>query len=138
MKRCFILAFGAVLALASGCGKEANPGSEPGTGHSVTLRVSDNSTRAIFDPYGAFHWQTGDKIGVSTVGGTELGALTLDHTTSGNVVTGTEPVCFNGEIDGEIGVLAGKNRANFNLIFINRLNGAFCPSRRGLPLRSFS
>ena len=35
-------------------------------------------------------------------------------------------------------VLAGKNRANFNLIFINRLNGAFCPSRRGLPLRSFS
>ncbi len=103
MKRCFILAFGAVLALASGCGKEANPGSEPGTGHSVTLMVSDNSTRAIFDPYGAFHWQTGDKIGVSTVGGTELGALTLDHTTSGNVVTGTEPVCFNGEIDGELG-----------------------------------
>ena len=35
-------------------------------------------------------------------------------------------------------VLAGKNRAFFSFIFNIRLNGAFCPSRRGLPLRSFS
>ena len=45
---------------------------------------------------------------------------------------------FADESKKKAGVLAGKNRANFNLIFINRLNGAFCPSRRGLPLRSFS
>ena len=38
----------------------------------------------------------------------------------------------------EDGVLAGKNRAFFSFIFNIRLNGAFCPSRRGLPLRSFS
>ena len=92
--------------MVSGCGKEVNPDPEPDTRHSVTLRVSDSSTRAIFDQYGAFHWQTGDKIGVSTSGSTGLSSLTLDHTTSGNVVTGSAPVWFNGEIDGEIGSYA--------------------------------
>ena len=40
--------------------------------------------------------------------------------------------------ESQTGVLAGKNRAFFSFIFNIRLNGAFCPSRRGLPLRSFS
>ena len=106
MKHCYLFAIGAVVAMVSGCGKEVNPDPEPDTRHSVTLRVSDSSTRAIFDQYGAFHWQTGDKIGVSTSGSTGLSSLTLDHTTSGNVVTGSAPVCFNGEIDGEIGSYA--------------------------------
>ncbi|MBQ9652863.1 MAG: laccase domain-containing protein [Bacteroidales bacterium] len=45
---------------------------------------------------------------------------------------------FRGAGDGTPIVLAGKNRAFFHFIFNIRLNGAFCPSRRGLPLRSFS
>ena len=106
MKRCLILAIGAAVAVASGCDTEVNPDSELDSGHSITLRVSDSQTRAIFDPYGHFHWQTGDKIGVSTVGSTELGALALDHTASGNVVTGTEPVYFSGNLNGAIGSYA--------------------------------
>jgi hypothetical protein len=103
MKCNFLLALGVVLFVAVSCANRVEPDWAPGVRHSVTLKVSDGGTKAIFDPYGAFHWQTGDKIGVSAVGSTGLGALTLDHTTSGNVVTGTEPVYFNGELDGEIG-----------------------------------
>ena len=107
MKQFYLWAIGAVLVVASSCNYEVNSDLDPDTRHSVTLRVSDGqNTRAIFDPYGSFHWQTGDAIGVSTVGNTGLGALALKHTTSGNVVTGTEPVYFSGELDGEIGSYA--------------------------------
>ena len=106
MKYCFLLAVGAVLAVASGCDREENPGSEPDTRHSVTLQANavGNETKNIFDAGGNFYWLPSDAIGLATVGGdgkTTFSELKWDSETA-YVRSGS----FSGEVEGKVGAYA--------------------------------